>query len=242
MNLLNKALVIGATGGVGELLTRQLVRNYPKATISGTYRNSQDRVKISAMGATPVELDLIKVSELELQEMTQGMDAVFFTAGSGGKNVEDVDRDGAIKVAKALTPSETHLVVLSSIGVDQAEVMGELREYGEAKFRADETIREMEKLHLKATIVRPGALTDDGESGRILVMTSRDVPEESLISKLDQSQVVNSRADVARVLLECANVFGKDQQTRVFEMVASPLKGVPVDGAMDIPQALEQLV
>jgi hypothetical protein len=105
----------------------------------------------------------------------------FLTAGSGGTKVWDIDRDGAIKIGKALekyTTKKQHLILLSSIGVDHADTMGDLEEYyGKAKFEADQEILKLTKTkeEISVTILRPGGLTDSDCVGTIPV---NDDPEK----------------------------------------------------------------
>jgi uncharacterized protein YbjT (DUF2867 family) len=118
-----KAFVVGGTGGVGSLLTDLLVKN--SYQVSATYRKPEDESKIKAQGATPVQLDLVSATAEELKGKMEGFNQVFFTAGGGGKNVDKIDRDGAIKIANSVDAMgesnaekimKPHLILLSSIG------------------------------------------------------------------------------------------------------------------------------
>lgn len=216
-----KAFVVGGTGAVGSLLVDLLVKNH--FVVSATFRKAADQVKIENMGATAVQLDLAKDATPErLARELEGFQHVFFTAGSGNKDVKNVDRDGAIKVAQALaslSQTKPHFIVLSSIGVHQPSLMGDLEQYGQAKREADDAIQG--ETTLQSTIVRPGALTDDDAVGRILVNGGKHgMPGLSLMKNHKQDQVVNTRADVARVLMEVSKVFG-DGESRLFEMLGS---------------------
>jgi hypothetical protein len=126
-----------------------------------------------------------------------------------------------------------HLILLSSIGVDQLDKMPkELYEYGKAKKEADDAILGM-KNKLKSTIVRPGGLTDGDATGKAIVRQTTTV-SDSIMNTVDMNNIVNSRADVADVLMQCAEVFAGDRESRVLEMV----QGNDMDPGNDIRQAL----
>jgi hypothetical protein len=190
------------------------------------------------------QLGPVGPSSLTAEELKgRWKDQVFFTAGGGGKNVDKIDRDGAIKIANSVVASDNsnphlimkpHLILLSSIGVDQLDKLPkELYEYGKAKKEADDAILGM-KNKLKTTIVRPGGLTDEDASGKAIVRQTTNAGE-SILATIDTKNIVNSRADVARVLMQCAEVFAGDHESRVLEMV----QGNDMDPGNDIRQALE---
>jgi hypothetical protein len=109
----------------------------------------------------------------------------------------------------------------------------ELYEYGKAKKEADDAILGL-KDKLKSTILRPGGLTDEDATGKAVVRQTT-APGESMLTTINMKHVVNSRADVARVLMQCAEVFHSDRKSRVVEMV----QGNDLDPARkDIRQAL----
>jgi nucleoside-diphosphate-sugar epimerase len=234
-----KAFVVGGTGQVGSLLTKLLVKN--SYQVSATYRKPDDESKILALGATPVQLNLESSTAEEIMGKMEGFNQVFFTAGSGNTNNEKIDRDGAIKIANAVVASNNffptsnpHLILLSSIGVDQLDTLPkELYEYGKAKKEADDAILGIKKK-LKSTILRPGGLTDGDATGKVIVRQTTTASDSSLMTTIDQKYVVNSRAEVAHVMMQCAEVFAGDRETRVLEMV----QGNDVDAGNDIRQAL----
>jgi hypothetical protein len=125
-----------------------------------------------------------------------------------------------------------------NIGVDHLDKLPtDLYEYGKAKKEADDAILGM-KDKLKSTILRPGALTDEDATGKVVVRQTND-PGESMLTTIDMKHVVNTRADVARVLMQCAEVFHSDRKSRVVEMV----QGNDMDPARnDIRQALENVL
>ena len=214
------AFVVGSTQGVGRHLVDMLCKS--QYTVRATYRKEEDKEKLSNMGAEPIHLDLADVDENELAKDMEGYPNVFFTAGSKGKDVWNIDRDGAVKVANAMlktSDSDSHLILLSGLACDQAEKMGELEEYGKAKFEADQKILQMENTRLKSTIVRPGGLTDDPFKGKVIFNRGLPANEKSLIEMVDMNEIVNTRTDVANVMLRSAEIFKDDRKSRVFEMI-----------------------
>ena len=237
------ALVIGANGGVGmQLLFALVEKNYK---ITATYHNPDDKEKMVA--GQPFHLDLATVTTEELQNEVCKYTVVFFCAGSGGKNVWQVDRDGAIKVGHAIsscTPNQRpYLVLLSSLGCDQTDLMPEsLREYGQAKYEADNEIFALQQNGLRFTIVRPGTLTDNKASGRVIVQDALNkFKSDSLIHKYKNLNI--SRDDVAHVMLQAAETFGNHEDgstSRVIEVIGD--EEVNQDKAKEIHDSLQVLV
>eukprot|EP00977_Amphora_coffeiformis_P006938 scaffold1511_cov170-Amphora_coffeaeformis.AAC.9 len=232
------ALVIGGNGGVGMQLLFALVdKNYK---ITATYHNPADKDKMVA--GQPLQLDLTTVSTGELQKIVCQYSVVFFCAGSGGKDVWQVDRDGAIKVANAMsscTPSQRpYLVLLSSLGCDQADRIPEsLREYGRAKYEADNEIFALQQNGLHFTIVRPGTLTDDESLGRVIVQEAlNQLKSDSLLRTHEELSI--SREDVAAVMLQASETFGNHGSSRVIEVIGGQANTDKAKGIRDSLQVL----
>ena len=111
----------------------------------------------------------------DVSDTVVGCDAVLFAAGSKGKNLEAVDKGGAIKLVDAC---EAHgvgrFVMLSSIGADAPDEADDLQDYLRAKHDADE--------HLKAssltyTVLRPTHLTNGAGVGTAAFAASLDFDE-----------------------------------------------------------------
>lgn len=129
--------------------------------------------------------------EKDLAHAVKNIDKVVFAAGSGGKNVIEVDQEGAkrlIDVSKMANVKK--FVMLSSMGADQPNKAEDLKEYLKAKHNADEHLK---SSGLNYTIVRPGALTDKNGTGRIK------------LEKSFSSQGEISRTDVAETLVRTLN-------------------------------------
>ena len=95
-------LVIGATGGTGNALVRDLRRR--GHAVRAMIRDPRQADALVGLGATPVEGDL----EHELAGVVDGVDAVAFCAGSGSTTGPDatlrIDLHGAVRVIDNCVP------------------------------------------------------------------------------------------------------------------------------------------
>ena len=214
-----KVLVAGAHGKTARRLVRMLVEDSHE--VRGLVRKEEQMPDVEADGAEPVLVDLEEEVEGAVGEAVEGCDAIVFAAGagpgSGAARKETMDYGGAVKLIEA---AEKHGVrrylMLSSMGADDPEGREEaMRPYLSAKARADERLRES---GLEYTIIRPGRLTDEEGTGRI-------VAAEALGRRGEIR-----RDDVARTFaaaLEAENTF-----RRTFEILA---------GDTPIREALERV-
>lgn len=211
-----KVLIAGANGHTGRLLIEHLANHsdhHPYAMI----RNEDQTKDLRELGAAEVI-----VADLEdfPMEITKGMDAIIFAAGSGSKTGPDktiaVDQEGAKRLVDAAYRSGVeHFVMLSSMGADEPQ--GPLEHYLAAKQKADDYLK---NSGLTYTIVRPGQLSHDTSTGKIDLADKIELLEERSIP----------RADVAHVL---AAVLDMDNtHNKVFEILSGDKK---------IEQALEML-
>lgn len=176
-------LIAGANGTTGQELVKRLVS--AGHTVKAGVRAPEQIAKMRDMGAKGVLLDLTKPDLFP--SALEDVDQVVFTAGSGGKALEAVDRDGAISLIDATArASVPKFVMLSSVLVDEPEKGPDnLQNYFAAKKAADDHLKQS---GLDYAIVRPVALTNDDATGKI---TSGD---------LDLEGTSIPRADVAHVL------------------------------------------
>ncbi|EMA59647.1 SDR family oxidoreductase [Halorubrum lipolyticum] len=205
-------LVAGSHGQVGQHATRILAES--DYDVRGMVRAESQASDITDLGAKPIVADLTA----DLSHAVTGIDAIIFAAGSGGNDVWDVDRDGAINlIDEAEAEGVDRFVMLSSINADQPENSPEaLREYLRAKAEADEYLRESS---LTYTIVRPGPLTNESGTGRI--KTGAD---------LDRDDVEIPREDVARTLI--AALSSESTYNKTFELAAG---NEPIEEALQEP-------
>lgn len=190
-------------GGHGKIALRlaSLLVEAGHGVVS-TVRNPEHTDEVTATGAKAVVADLETVSIVELAEHVRGADAVVFAAGagpdSGADRKDTVDRAGATLLADAATEAGVRRYLLvSSPGVDSPPdpERGEVwAAYIAAKKAAEEAIRA--DPNLDATILRPGRLTDDTGTGKVL-LTPPPVPRDDV-----------TRDDTAAVLAELLSTPG----------------------------------
>lgn len=211
-----RILVAGANGKTGKQIVELLLED--EHDVMAMVRKPEQMEEMEKMGAKPILSDL----EQDVDFAVEGAEAVIFAAGSGPHTGPDktlaVDRDGAIKLIGACEKNAVErFVMLSSIGVDRPEEKPEkLRPYLEAKKAADDRLK---KSSLNYTIVRPGSLTNDSESGTI-----------SAGKSLDNSTGQISRADVARTIALAIN--NPNTYRKVIEVVG---------GDQPVEEALKQI-
>jgi len=185
-----KVVVIGANGVTGQLVVRKLIKHGHQ--VSGMVHYASQADAIHALGAATRVADLER--EETLPKVVADQDVVIFAAGSKGKRLEAVDKNGAINVIDAAKNAGTQrFVMLSSFYAGHPKEGPErIHPYLRAKKAADD--------HLKAsgldyTIVRPGYLTNDAETGQIEVS-----------KYFHDLKISISRADVAETLVTALEV------------------------------------
>lgn len=159
---------VGAAGGVGRRLAQILVEGGD--AVSGMYRDPSQRDAVSALGATPVQGDLIESSIDELAAAMAGHDAVVFSAGAHGTGADKttlIDGQGLEKTVGAAFQSGITRFILVSV-IPDAGRSGERDEgfehYMAVKKKADIVLAATD---LDWVIVRPGTLTDEPGDGLV---------------------------------------------------------------------------
>jgi uncharacterized protein YbjT (DUF2867 family) len=201
-------LVAGSHGGVGQHITEQLSES--DHTAQAMVREESQVSEMEDFGVEVIVADLTE----DISHAVEGNDAIIFAAGSGGEDVEGVDRDGAIRmIDEAEDRGIPRFVMLSAINADRPEESTDaLQPYLEAKLAADEHLQGSD---LTYTIVRPGELTNEPATGRI-----------EAARRVERGQV--TRADVAHTLvtaLDTENTYGK-----TFEMIEGD---EPIESALE---------
>ena len=223
-----RVVVAGGHGQIGLRLLRLLAATGHQPV--GLVRNPDHAADVTAAGGSPVVLDLERASAAEVAGVLQGAEVAVFAAGagpgSGAARKLTVDRDAAVLLADAAVSAGTRRYLLvSSMGAvppapDEAlEAPATASDdevfalYLKAKGAADAAVAERD---LDWVVVRPGRLTDDPGTGRVLLAPS--APRGSV-----------SRDDVAAVLLA---------------LVDAPVSAVTVDlvaGRTPVDQAVAEL-
>ena len=164
--------VVGGHGKIARLLHPLLVRagHLPVALV----RKEEYRLELEALSAEVRLLDIERDDVSAFAAAFDGCGAVVFSAGGGpdgnAERKRTVDLEGSLKsIAGAELAGIRRLVQVSAIGVDAplpSDTDPVWRAYVEAKRNSDAALRQS---GLDWTIIRPGGLTDDPGTGRVLL-------------------------------------------------------------------------
>ena len=195
-----KVAVIGANGKIGTHVVEQLQHAKTHPVVAMVRKQAQvDGWKDQGVDARLLDLEG-PVSDIE--KAFEDIDAVIFTAGSGGATGDDktlmVDLDGAVKTMEAAhAVAADRFILVSALQAHNREHWNEdLLPYYVAKHYAD---KELMRSELDWTIVRPGGLTDESSTEKV-----------ELAENLGRGTI--AREDVARILIRCLdadNTIGK---------------------------------
>ncbi|MDT2755000.1 NAD(P)H-binding protein [Enterococcus pseudoavium] len=157
-----KIFIAGATGRVGEALIKNLV-----AKGHFIYAGARHEETLQANNTVkPVHLDLHGSID-QIAETLSDAEAVYFVAGSRGKDLLQTDLYGAVKLMQAVERQGIKRYIhLSSLFAMQPEKWSTaLTDYNIAKFFSDHWL--MDKTSLDYTILQPGSLKESPGSGKI---------------------------------------------------------------------------
>lgn len=190
---MSKVFIAGGSGRVATALIKDLVAT-GNEVVAGA-RHPEKIVQLA--GVTPVTLDL-HGDVAKLASLMAGCDAVYFVAGSRGKDLLQTDAMGAVKTMQAAERAGIkRYIMLSSMYALQPEKWAEypalaaITDYNIAKFFADNYL--VKSTDLDYTIVQPASLTEEAGTGKVSFGTGDDT--------------TNPIPDVAQVL---ADVLGAD--------------------------------
>jgi len=208
-------VIAGGHGKIALRVTALLAGRGDRVT--SLVRNTAHRDDVDTAGAQPVVLDLERTGVAGLVPHVAGADAVVFAAGagpgSGAARKDTVDRAAAVLLADAAREAGVpRYLLVSSVGVDDPPRPGAdavWAAYLRAKKAAEEALRATD---LEWTILRPGSLTDDPGTGKVLLApppvdrgdVTRDDTAAVLVALLDTpgtaGQVLELRAGDRDVL------------------------------------------
>lgn len=193
-------LIIGANGQIGTRLSKQLKDG--DHTPIAMVRKEEQVAKFKKENIKTVLGDL----EKDFSHTFEDVDAVVFTAGSGGDTPKSqtkvIDEQGAQKaINNAKNAGVKRFIMVSALKADRdPESWSEpMQHYYEAKASADDYLR---NSGLDYTILMPGRLTNEEGTGKV------ELSER--IEELEGRDI--SRDDVAAVIthmLDAENTVGK---------------------------------
>ncbi|TDM39678.1 SDR family oxidoreductase [Macrococcoides goetzii] len=198
-------LIIGANGQVGKQLVEKLAKNSDVTPIA-VIRKEEQKPYFDGLNVETRILDL--EDDLPAYESVfKDVDSVIFTAGSGGSTGADktmlIDLDAAVKtIDTAKKVGIKRFVMVSSFDTTRnaiQEADAGFRPYVVAKHYADSVLR---AARLDYTIVHPGILSDDAETGNVKVAETLEV------AKITRADV----AEVLKTVIENDNTVGKEFQ------------------------------
>lgn len=169
-----KIFIAGASGRVARLVIENLIKEGHTVYCGSRHPDSltaTDQCK-------PLYFDL-HAEAVEMQKAIDGCDAVYFLAGSRGKDLLQTDAFGAVKLMQAAEKMKIkRFIMLSSIFSLEPEKWTEepslqkITNYNIAKFFADNYL--VSNTRLAYTIVQPSVLKEEEGTGKIELNPDHD--------------------------------------------------------------------
>ncbi len=164
-----KILVIGASGRVGRDLVEQLLADTHQ--VIGTTRD--EKKLFESENYSQLNLDLLADKDTIQNQIDDDIEAIYFVAGSGNKDLLEVDLHGAVKTMQAAQDKGINrYIMLSTVfSLDTSkwtsDAIANLKEYYIAKHYADQWL--VNNSTLNYTIVQAAALKERAGTGKIMV-------------------------------------------------------------------------
>ncbi|MCT4340366.1 SDR family oxidoreductase [Enterococcus durans] len=155
-----KIFVVGANGQIGRHLIKELATSEHQVVAGVRDVATQSFVKDS--NVSYVSFVLTWTPE-EMAQSFKGSDVLIFTAGSQGKNLLQVDLDGAIKtmIGAEIANVSRYLMISAVFADDRSKWPESMIDYYITKHYADEWLKN--RTSLDYVIIQPVSLTNDEE-------------------------------------------------------------------------------
>lgn len=171
-----RVVIAGGHGQIALRLERLLATRGDEPV--GMIRKPEEAEDLRAVGAEAVVCDLESAQLADVSRYLRSADAAVFAAGAGpGSGIprkDTVDRAAAVLFADAAEAAGVRrFLIISSMGADAEPPRGTdpvFAAYLRAKAAADTYVRSRDGLDW--TILRPGRLTNDPGTGRVMLADS----------------------------------------------------------------------
>ena len=178
---MSKIFVAGATGRVGQEVVKQLAAAGQEVLAAG---RKLDRLPKGEL-ITPVAFDFTWLPD-QMAKLLTGVDAIVFTAGSRGKNLLQVDLNGAVKLMQAanLAGIKRFVMLSSAYSMDQAmwgkvKTLRDITDYNIARYFADKWLVDESGLDVAHTIV--AALAEPATVKKVFIIKNGSTPIEEAL-------------------------------------------------------------
>lgn len=160
-----KIFIVGGTGRVGQSLAKQLLQAGHEVIVGSRHEVAE----LVDLGIKFKKLDL-HASVVEIAQVIGQVDAIYFTAGSRGKDLLQSDAFGAVKTMEAakLNGINRYIMLSAQKSLEpefwDLEPYVHIKDYYTAKFFADKYL--MDSTTLNFTILQPVALVEEKGTGQ----------------------------------------------------------------------------
>ncbi|MCC5894267.1 MAG: SDR family oxidoreductase [Alkalibacterium sp.] len=184
-------LIVGANGQIGQHLVDVLKEEGKHTPIA--FVRKEEQVKAFEDKGVEARLGDLEDTVDSIKERMTDIDAVVFTAGSGGSTGYDktllIDLDGAVKTVEATKASGIdRFVMVSAFQADDRDKWNaDMKPYFVAKHFADMWLMDSS---LTYTIIRPGMLENEESIGKVLASDSMTDPDTYSIPRVDVAKVI----------------------------------------------------
>lgn len=206
-------LIVGANGQIGQHLVDVLKEEGKHNPVA--FVRKEEQVKEFEDKGVEARLGNLEDTVDSIKESMTGIDAVVFTAGSGGSTGYDktllIDLDGAVKTIEAAKASGIdRFVMVSAFKADDRDKWNEkMKPYYVAKHYADMWVMDS---NLNYTVIRPGMLENEDSIGTVTASEAITDSESYSIPRVDVAKVIAESLDNKAAYKKAFDlVTGKDE-------------------------------